>query len=502
MRGASRLAVVVGREEGASSPVDGVASDEAGFREGGERSAARRRSERFPRVRGARRRELLRFFPVERARLERASEAASDPLAHAVLSFYDLENSQTGQLLPCSDVFCKHLSSSTSIPCQKDHPCIHFEKYGTENLLHGKIVQDFLVLEIVINHYKTSKVRTKVQFGSISQHLKSLSSSFTVDGVMGLGPSNTSLVYQLAKSQKWKKMFAHCLDGKRSGGIFVLGHIVGPKVRKTPLDQTRTTLLEITVGETSLSLSAGNVEIKSQNMTILETGSLISYLPEKIFSDLEDISVINIGGYSCFHYERRFPEVVFHFKELLTLRVYPHEYMFHNMEEHYYCLGFLSSEQRNHREKDLFILGGKSSVHVRDEPTGKIYEVGSHRMNSDDDEDVWSHDRVKLETEHTTPANNTSEKTEVHSGLLSHWCSGVLRETVNNQAVCDDWCDHLLRDSLGHVVPLHHLPSIYQLEKYEYAEMVVGSSCGGDFGYHCRVHSFVDKAHRHCFPQI
>ncbi|EEE62585.1 hypothetical protein OsJ_17388 [Oryza sativa Japonica Group] len=195
---------------------------------------------------------------------------------------------------------------------------------------------------------------------------------------MGLGPSNTSLVYQLAKSQKWKKMFAHCLDGKRSGGIFVLGHIVGPKVRKTPLDQTssryRTTLLEITVGETSLSLSAGNVEIKSQNMTILETGSLISYLPEKvyqsfldsIFSDLEDISVINIGGYSCFHYER--------------------------------------------------------SVHVRDEPTGKIYEVGSHRMNSDvkwDDEDVWSHDRVKLETEHTTPADNTSEKTEVHSGLLS-----------------------------------------------------------------------------------
>lgn len=61
-------------------------------------------------------------------------------------------------------------------------------------------------------------------------------------------------------------------------------------------------------------------------------------------------------------------------------------------------------------------------MHVRDEPTGKIYEVGSHRMNSDvkwDDEDVWNHDRVKLETEHTTPADNTSEKTEVHSGLLS-----------------------------------------------------------------------------------
>uniref|UniRef100_A0A0E0KZC6 Xylanase inhibitor N-terminal domain-containing protein n=1 Tax=Oryza punctata TaxID=4537 RepID=A0A0E0KZC6_ORYPU len=235
------------------------------------------------------------------------------------------------------------------------------EKYGTENLLHGKIVQDSLVLEIVINHYKTSKIRTKVHFGSISQHLKSLSSSFTVDGMMGLGPSNTSLVYQLAKSQKWKKMFAQCLDGKRSGGIFVLGHIVGPKVRKTPLDQTRTSLLDITVGETSLSLSAGNVEIKSENMTILETGTFISYLPEKIFSDLEDISVMNIGGYSCFHYERsinaRFSEVIFHFKELLILRVYQSNLNKLEAPEHYYCLGFLSSEQRNHRE-DLFILDG------------------------------------------------------------------------------------------------------------------------------------------------
>uniref|UniRef100_A0A0E0DMZ9 Uncharacterized protein n=1 Tax=Oryza meridionalis TaxID=40149 RepID=A0A0E0DMZ9_9ORYZ len=98
-----------------------------------------------------------------------------------------------------------------------------------------------------------------------------------------------------------------------------------------------------------------------------------------IFSDLEDISVINVGGYSCFHYERRFPEVVFHFKELLILRVYPHEYMFHNMENK----GIIG-------RRTCSFWAVKSRVHVRDEPTGKIYEVGSHRMNSDvkwDDED-------------------------------------------------------------------------------------------------------------------
>uniref|UniRef100_A0A0E0DMZ8 Xylanase inhibitor C-terminal domain-containing protein n=1 Tax=Oryza meridionalis TaxID=40149 RepID=A0A0E0DMZ8_9ORYZ len=298
-RGASRLAVVVvGREEGASSPVDGVAPRRGGSPgadegEGGGRGAARRRSERFPRVRGAGRRELL----------PRAVERAGGAGRRRILS------------------------------------------------------------------------RTRFRWGLMCW----------------VGDSYGGLIVCVRECwqspKKWKKMFAHCLDGKRSGGIFVLGHIVGPKVRKTPLDQTRTTLLEITVGQTSLSLSAGNVEIKSQNMTILETGSLISYLPEKvyqlfldsIFSDLEDISVINVGGYSCFHYERRFPEVVFHFKELLILRVYPHEYMFHNMENK----GIIG-------RRTCSFWAVKSRVHVRDEPTGKIYEVGSHRMNSDvkwDDED-------------------------------------------------------------------------------------------------------------------
>lgn len=153
-------------------------------------------------------------------------------------------------------------------------------------------------------------------------------------------------------------------------------------------------------------------------------------------------------------------------------------------------------------------------MHVRDEPTGKIYEVGSHRMNSDvkwDDEDVWSHDRVKLETEHTTPADNTSEKTEVHSGLLSRSRTRLLamigalvcyaRRSITKlfAMIGATICYGIL---LATLFLCTTFPSIYQLEKYEYAEMVVGSSCGGDFGYHCRVHSFVDKAHRHCFPQI
>lgn len=60
-------------------------------------------------------------------------------------------------------------------------------------------------------------------------------SSQAVDGIMGFGQSNTSVVSQLASGGKVKKMFAHCLDGVNGGGIFIIGQVVEPRVKMTPL---------------------------------------------------------------------------------------------------------------------------------------------------------------------------------------------------------------------------------------------------------------------------
>ena len=62
-----------------------------------------------------------------------------------------------------------------------------------------------------------------------------LSSEEALDGILGFGKSNTSMISQLASSGKVRKMFAHCLDGLNGGGIFAIGHIVQPKVNTTPL---------------------------------------------------------------------------------------------------------------------------------------------------------------------------------------------------------------------------------------------------------------------------
>ena len=57
----------------------------------------------------------------------------------------------------------------------------------------------------------------------------------SVDGIVGLGRANETIISQLASSGKVKKVFSHCLDGNRGGGIFAIGEVMEPKVNRTPL---------------------------------------------------------------------------------------------------------------------------------------------------------------------------------------------------------------------------------------------------------------------------
>lgn len=61
------------------------------------------------------------------------------------------------------------------------------------------------------------------------------SSNEALDGILGFGQANSSMLSQLAASGKVKKIFAHCLDTINGGGIFAIGNVVQPKVNTTPL---------------------------------------------------------------------------------------------------------------------------------------------------------------------------------------------------------------------------------------------------------------------------
>ena len=54
-----------------------------------------------------------------------------------------------------------------------------------------------------------------------------------VDGILGFGQANASVLSQLSSSGKVKKQFAHCLDNVKGGGIWAIGEVVEPKVKNT-----------------------------------------------------------------------------------------------------------------------------------------------------------------------------------------------------------------------------------------------------------------------------
>ena len=56
-----------------------------------------------------------------------------------------------------------------------------------------------------------------------------------VDGIMGFGQANTSILSQLAAAGSVKRVFAHCLDNVNGGGIFAVGEVESPVVKTTPL---------------------------------------------------------------------------------------------------------------------------------------------------------------------------------------------------------------------------------------------------------------------------
>ncbi|KAI8013061.1 Aspartic proteinase-like protein 2 [Camellia lanceoleosa] len=64
------------------------------------------------------------------------------------------------------------------------------------------------------------------------------SSSQALDGILGFGRANSSMISQLASVGKVKKMFAHCLDGTNGGGIFAIGQLVEPKQTQLRWSQT------------------------------------------------------------------------------------------------------------------------------------------------------------------------------------------------------------------------------------------------------------------------
>ncbi|KAG5231904.1 aspartyl protease family protein [Salix suchowensis] len=339
------------------------------------------------------------------------------------LTLYNINESDTGKLVPCDQEFCYEINGGPLPGCTANMSCPYLEIYGDGSSTAGYFVKDVVQYARVSGDLITTAANGSVIFGCGARQSGDLGSSNeeALDGILGFGKSNSSMISQLAVTGKVKKIFAHCLDGTNGGGIFVIGHVVQPKVNMTPLIPNQphynVNMTAVQVGHDFLSLPTDVFEAGDRKGAIIDSGTTLAYLPEmvykplvsKIISQQPDLKVHTVRDeYTCFQYSESlddgFPNVTLHFENSVTLKVYPHEYLF--PFEGLWCIGWQNSGMQSRDRRNMTLLGDlvlsnklvlydlenqtigwteyncSSSIEVQDERTGTVHLVGSHYINS------------------------------------------------------------------------------------------------------------------------
>nr|DAD37169.1 TPA_asm: hypothetical protein HUJ06_007810 [Nelumbo nucifera] len=346
------------------------------------------------------------------------------------LTLYDLKASQTGREVTCDQDFCSAMYDFQNIPgCTANDYCQYRVVYGDGSTTTGYYVRDFVEYAKVSGNLQTKPANASVIFGCGAKQSGDLgSSSAALDGILGFGQSNASMISQLASTGKVKKMFSHCLDNVNGGGIFAIGHVVQPKVKTTPLVPNQphynVNLKAIEVGGAVLQLPTDVFDTGDRKGTIIDSGTTLAYLPELVYNPLITQITSQQPGltfhmvddqFSCFHYiesvDDGFPVVTFHFENSLSLVVYPHDYLF-QLREDIWCIGWQNSGAQSKDGKDMTLLGDlvlsnklvlydlenqtigwteyncSSNVKIKDEHSGAVYLIGKH---------VWVHTNTSLQ---------------------------------------------------------------------------------------------------------
>ncbi|KQK05437.1 hypothetical protein BRADI_2g20040v3 [Brachypodium distachyon] len=265
------------------------------------------------------------------------------------LALYDPKGSSSGSAVSCDNKFCAATyGSGEKLPgCTAGKPCEYRAEYGDGSSTAGSFVSDSLQYNQLSGNAQTRHAKANVIFGCGAQQGGDLeSTNQALDGIIGFGQSNTSTLSQLASAGEVKKIFSHCLDTIKGGGIFAIGEVVQPKVKSTPLlpnmSHYNVNLQSIDVAGNALQLPPHIFETSEKRGTIIDSGTTLTYLPELVYKDIlaavfqkhQDITFRTIQGFLCFEYSESvddgFPKITFHFEDDLGLNVYPHDYFFQN----------------------------------------------------------------------------------------------------------------------------------------------------------------------------
>ncbi|KAF2614071.1 hypothetical protein F2Q70_00011988 [Brassica cretica] len=325
------------------------------------------------------------------------------------LSLYDVNASSTSKKVGCDDDFCSFISNSDS--CQPDLGCSYHIVYADQSTSEGNFIRDNLSLDQVTGNLLTGPLGQEVVFGCGSDQSGQLGKSESaVDGVMGFGQANTSVLSQLAAAGDAKRVFSHCLDNVKGEISSEVNQWCGVS---TEMMHYNVMLMEMDVDGASLDLPPSIVR---KGGTIIDSGTTLAYLPQALYDSLiETITSrqpvklhIVEETFQCFTFTKdvnqAFPPVNFHFEDSLKLTVYPHDYLF-SLESEMYCFGWQVGGMTTEDRSEVILLGDmvlsnklvvydlenevigwtdhncSSSIKVKD-GSGGVYSVGADNLSS------------------------------------------------------------------------------------------------------------------------
>lgn len=278
------------------------------------------------------------------------------------LALYDPGSSTTSRNILCGDAYCDIASSGG---CQTDDLCGYQLGYGDGSSSQGFFVRDSLQLNLVSGN-KAIATNATVAFGcGISQGGELQNSDQALDGIIGFGQSNLSVISQLLNQNKASGVFAHCLDGEgEGGGILVIGEVQESALIYTPILQNQP---HYNVNLKSISVNGVTIPIDSsvsQNGgTIIDSGTTLAYFSDVVYQQLLqaifdavklDTTAYPWEGMTCIPYVSSvndvFPSVTLNFDgKGAVMVIKPHEYLIQaeGKPGKGWCIGFQTPGSTN-----------------------------------------------------------------------------------------------------------------------------------------------------------
>ncbi|KAI8015899.1 Aspartic proteinase-like protein 2 [Camellia lanceoleosa] len=208
------------------------------------------------------------------------------------LNFFDAASSSTASLVSCSDPICASVvqaAAAVSECSSQSNQCGYSFRYGDGSGTSGYYLTDLMYFDTIMGASLVANSSAPIVFGCSTYQSGDLTKTDrAIDGIIGFGQHDLSVISQLSSRGITPKVFSHCLKGEgNGGGILVLGEILDPSIVYSPLVPSQPHynlyLQSIAVNGQLLPIDTAVFATSNTRGTIVDSGTTLSYLVEEAY---------------------------------------------------------------------------------------------------------------------------------------------------------------------------------------------------------------------------